>query len=64
MKATLAQPLPIGAGPIGTRMYYDVTSGEITGDRLRLPTVREPSLATSTFIPTRALKLATSATPG
>ena len=35
MKATLAQPLPIGAGPIGTRMYYDATGGEITGDRLR-----------------------------
>ena len=31
---TLNPPLPIGAGPIGTRMYYEVTGGEITGDRL------------------------------
>jgi hypothetical protein len=35
VKATLRQPLPIGTGPIGTRMYYDVAGGEITGDRLR-----------------------------
>ena len=34
-KATLKQPLPIGTGPIGTRMYYDVMGGEIIGDRLR-----------------------------
>ena len=34
LKATLAQPLPIGAGPTGTRMYYDLKGGEITGDRL------------------------------
>jgi len=33
--ATLAPPLPIGAGPIGTRVYYDVTGGEISGDRVR-----------------------------
>ena len=33
--ATLKQPLPVGAGPIGTRMYYDVTDGEIKGDRIR-----------------------------
>lgn len=33
--AVLAPPLPIGAGPIGTRMYYGVTSGEVVGDRLR-----------------------------
>ena len=32
---TLKPPLPIGPGPIGTRMYYEVTSGEIIGDRLR-----------------------------
>ena len=32
--AGLRQPLPIGAGPIGTRMYYDVSGGELTGDRL------------------------------
>ena len=34
-KATLKPPLPIGAGPIGTRMYYDVSGGEVTGERLR-----------------------------
>ena len=33
--ATLKAPLPIGRGPIGTRMYYEVTGGEIIGDRLR-----------------------------
>ena len=33
--ASLREPLPIGAGPIGTRMYYDVTGGEVTGDRLQ-----------------------------
>ena len=33
--ATLKPPLPIGPGPIGTRMYYDVTGGEMSGDRLR-----------------------------
>ncbi len=33
--AMLKPPLPIGAGPIGTRMYYDVVGGELTGDRLR-----------------------------
>lgn len=32
---TLKPPLPIGAGPIGTRMYYEVTGGTFTGDRLR-----------------------------
>ncbi len=35
MTATLKPPLPIGPGPIGTRVYYEVASGEITGDRLR-----------------------------
>lgn len=35
LTATLKPPLPIGEGPIGTRMYYDVTGGEIVGDRLR-----------------------------
>ena len=34
-KAMLKPPVPIGAGPIGTRMYYDVSSGEVTGERLR-----------------------------
>ena len=33
--ATLKPPLPIGPGPIGTRMYYDVSGGEVTGERLR-----------------------------
>jgi hypothetical protein len=33
--ATLDPPLPIGPGPIGIRMYYNVTGGEIAGDRLR-----------------------------
>ena len=32
--ATLDSPLPVGTGPIGTRMYYGVTGGEVTGDRL------------------------------
>jgi hypothetical protein len=34
-KATLKPPLPIGAGPIGTRMYYEIAGGEVVGDRLR-----------------------------
>ena len=34
-KAMLKPPIPIGAGPIGTRMYYDVSGGEVTGERLR-----------------------------
>jgi hypothetical protein len=34
-KAELKQPLPVGVGPIGTRMYYDVTGGEVIGDRIR-----------------------------
>ena len=33
--AILKPPLPIGPGPIGTRMYYEVTGGEMIGDRLR-----------------------------
>jgi hypothetical protein len=33
--AQLKAPLPIGAGPIGTRMVYEVIGGEIHGDRLR-----------------------------
>jgi hypothetical protein len=32
--AILNPPLPIGAGPIGTRMYYGVTGGGVTGERL------------------------------
>ena len=31
----LKPPVPVGAGPIGTRMYYEVSGGEISGDRLR-----------------------------
>jgi hypothetical protein len=33
--ALLKPPVPIGTGPIGTRMYYEVSGGEITGERLR-----------------------------
>jgi hypothetical protein len=33
--ATLKPPLAIGDGPIGTRVYYGVTGGEFTGERLR-----------------------------
>lgn len=33
--AMLKPPLPIGAGPIGTRMYYELIGGEVVGDRLR-----------------------------
>ena len=34
LRAQLKQPVPVGAGPIGTRMYYGVSSGEISGDRI------------------------------
>ena len=33
--AGLKPPVPVGTGPIGTRMYYEVTGGEVSGDRLR-----------------------------
>lgn len=33
--ARLKPPLPIGPGPIGTRMYYEVAGGEVVGERLR-----------------------------
>ncbi len=33
--ATLKPPVPVGTGPIGTRMYYEVASGEVRGERLR-----------------------------
>ena len=33
--ATLKPPLPIGQGPIGTRMYYEINGGDVVGDRLR-----------------------------
>ena len=34
-KATLGAPIPVGAIPIGTRMVYDITGGEVTGERIR-----------------------------
>jgi hypothetical protein len=34
-RAMLKPPVPIGAGPIGTRIYYEVAGGEVDGDRLR-----------------------------
>jgi hypothetical protein len=33
--ARLKPPVPVGAGPIGTRMYYEVADGTVTGERLR-----------------------------
>jgi hypothetical protein len=33
--ATLKPPLPIGPGPIGTRMYYEVAGGAMIGEWLR-----------------------------
>jgi hypothetical protein len=33
--ASLKPPLPVGNGPIGTRMYYEVTGGVVAGERLR-----------------------------
>lgn len=30
----LKQPLEIGTGPIGTRSFYEVTGGQIIGDRI------------------------------
>lgn len=32
--AMLKPPLEIGAGPYGTRMFFEVTEGEVTGERL------------------------------
>ncbi len=32
--ATLKPPLEIGNGPLGTRMYYDITGGTVIGERL------------------------------
>lgn len=31
----LKPPVPVGQGPIGTRMYYEVAEGKIEGERLR-----------------------------
>lgn len=33
-RANLRPPLPVGAGPIGTRMYFDVIDGVVEGERL------------------------------
>ena len=33
-RAGLKPPHPIGAGPIGTRMYYEIDGGEVVGERL------------------------------
>lgn len=33
--ATLKPPVPVGAGPIGTRMVYEISGGEVVGERLR-----------------------------
>ena len=35
LKAGLAPLLPVGKGPIGDRMFFGVTGGELTGDRLQ-----------------------------
>jgi len=35
VRATLKAPVPVGTGPIGTRMYYEIDAGEVIGDRLR-----------------------------
>jgi len=35
INARLKPPLPIGPGPIGLRMYYEIIGGEVTGERLR-----------------------------
>ena len=34
IRATLKPPLSIGAGPVGTRMYYELNGGEVVGNRL------------------------------
>lgn len=34
MRAGLKPPVAIGPGPFGTRMYFEVTGGEVTGDRI------------------------------
>lgn len=33
-RATLKAPVDFGAGPRGVRMYYEVTGGEVSGERL------------------------------
>jgi hypothetical protein len=34
-RVMLKPPLPIGPGPIGTRVYYEIASGEVEGERVR-----------------------------
>lgn len=34
LTASLAAPVPIGKGPIGTRTFFGVTGGEIVGERV------------------------------
>jgi hypothetical protein len=34
LAATLKPPVPVGEGPIGTRVYYEIDQGRVTGDRL------------------------------
>ena len=34
-RATLKPPIPVGPGPIGTRVFYEIDGGEVTGDRVR-----------------------------
>ena len=33
-QASLAPPLMIGAGPYGTRAFFEVTEGQVKGDRI------------------------------
>jgi hypothetical protein len=35
VSAKLKPPIPIGAGPIGTRMVYEVIGGDVVGERLK-----------------------------
>lgn len=35
IRVQLKPPVPIGPGPLGTRMYYEITGGEVEGERLR-----------------------------
>ena len=39
MRAGLSAPLPVGEGPIGTRVVYPVGEGEIEGERLKAKVV-------------------------
>ena len=33
--AMLKPPMPVGDGPFGNRMFFEVTGGEVKGDRIR-----------------------------